>query len=192
MMKKPTIPEFVEMKMELVGKHLSNYVETETGCWEYQGYCDPQGYGLINTTIGERSKKAYSYRTHRLSYYYHTRTDPTSLVVRHDCDNPCCINPAHLRSGTIKDNINDRIERGRSAKGEKNGRSKLTNECVINIKKKLRDGTETRALIARDFGISPVTIGDIHRGKSWGHAQLPSETLTKELQNPHQLPLFTT
>ena len=184
-MKKPTIPEFVEMKKELVEKHLSNYVETETGCWEYQGYCVPMGYGQINTSIGVIPKKS-NYKLHRLSYYYHTHNDPASLVVRHDCDNPCCINPAHLRLGTIKDNSNDRIERGRTAKGEKHGRSKLTNECVINIKRKLRGGTEMQVSIARDFGVSPKTISDIHTGITWSHVQLPSETITKE---PHQLSL---
>lgn len=35
-------------------------------------------------------------------------------VVRHSCDNPKCINPAHLIGGTATSNMNDRRERGRT------------------------------------------------------------------------------
>ena len=187
-MKKPTIPEFVEMKRELVEEHLSNYLENETGCWEYQGCCQSKGYGFINTSIG--SNKC-SYTLHRLSYYYHNNIDPCSLVVRHDCDNRVCINPAHLRLGTAADNNRDCMERGRTQKGEKHYLSKLTNECVINIKRRLHEGNETQAEIAKDFGVSPPTINSIRIGRNWKHVQLPSESRTKELHNLHQLPLFT-
>lgn len=44
-------------------------------------------------------------------------------VVRHTCDNPACCNPAHLIRGTVADNVADRVARGRSATGERNGRS---------------------------------------------------------------------
>jgi hypothetical protein len=44
-----------------------------------------------------------------------------SLVVRHDCDNPCCVNPQHLRLGTVKDNIDDMHRRGRFRGGAKHG-----------------------------------------------------------------------
>ena len=186
MMKKLTIPEFVEIKKKFVENHLSNYVETAAGCWEYQGSCTPEGYGKIRTSIGDGSRAKYGYRLHRISYYYHNHTDPASLVVRHDCDNPCCINPAHLRLGTVLDNNRDCMERGRIAKGEKVGTSKLTNECVINIKKRLREGKETQTKIAKDFGVRAQTINHIHVGRYWNHIQLPSKPLTKE---PHQFTL---
>lgn len=171
---KPTIPELVEIKRKLVEEHLSNYLETETGCWEYQGCCQSKGYGFINTSIGSNK---HSYTLHRLSYYYHKHTDPASLVVRHDCDNRVCINPAHLRIGTHKDNSRDAMERGRTQKGEKHYLSKLTNECVINIKRRLREGNETLAEIAKDFGVQRATVGDIKTGRNWKHIQLPEETL---------------
>lgn len=182
-MKKPTIPELVEMKRELVEKHLSNYIETDTGCWEYQGYCARKGYGNIHISTGSR-KSTYCYLLHRVSYYYHSNINPASLVVRHDCDNPCCINPTHLRLGTHKDNSRDAVERGRNAKGEKIWNSKLTNDCVINIKKRLREGGETQTKIARDFGVTRSAINNIHLGRGWNHIQLPSEPVTKE---SHQL-----
>ena len=185
-MKKPTIPELVEMKRALIEDRLNNYVETDTGCWEYQGYLRQAGYGTL--TVGFNYKK-FVYSLHRVAYYYHTNNDPASLLVRHHCDNPRCINPKHLCLGTYADNNKDCVERGRNSKGEKHGRSKLTNDCVINIKNRLREGKETQAAIAKDFDVSRAVIGDIHTGKIWSHIQLPSETLTKELQNPHQLTL---
>jgi hypothetical protein len=188
-MKKPTIPELVEMKRELVEKHLSNYVETDTGCWEFQGGRSSDGYGNISIAKAYNTTRCDNYGAHRLSYYYHTLVDPASLLVRHDCDNPCCINPAHLRLGTHTDNARDCVERGRSVKGEKNGRSKLTNEDVLNIKKRLREGKESKAVIAKDFGVGREIIRLIYNRCNWSHIQLPSETRTKELQNPHQLTL---
>jgi hypothetical protein len=55
------------------------------------------------------------------------------LVVRHTCDNPLCINPDHLLIGTHNDNVQDKVNRGRQAKGTHNGRSKLTEPEVIDI-----------------------------------------------------------
>jgi hypothetical protein len=34
-------------------------------------------------------------------------------VVRHSCNTPACINPAHLRVGTQRDNMQDMIQAGR-------------------------------------------------------------------------------
>ena len=186
-MKKPTIPELVERKRELVEKHLSNYVETDTGCWEFQGGRSPDGYGNISIAKVYNTNRCDTYRAHRLSYYYYTLVDPASLLVRHDCDNPCCINPAHLRLGTPADNVRDCVERGRKPRGEKHWCSKLTEEDVIAMKNRLREGKETQAKIAKDFGVSPQTINHIHLGRYWKHIQLPSKT--KELQKPQQLTL---
>jgi hypothetical protein len=41
---------------------------------------------------------------------------PDGMLVLHTCDNPPCVNPDHLYLGTWKDNMQDRIKRGRNPK----------------------------------------------------------------------------
>lgn len=75
----------------------------------------PEGYALV-AMPGVRSRCV---RLHRLVYCSHNGfelKDIAGLVIRHTCDNPRCINPKHLLSGTTADNNRDRAERMRSAK----------------------------------------------------------------------------
>ena len=84
-------------------------------------------------------------------------------VVRHKCDNPACINPAHLELGTPADNSRDMVERGRSAKGEKHGRTHLTQLDVEAI----RDSSKTQRALAAEFHVSQRTIGNIAHRRVW-------------------------
>src|SRR5438552_3767215 len=77
----------------------------------------------------------------RLSWIIHRGPIPKGMFVLHNCpggDNPRCVNPKHLWLGTQADNVLDLIKKGRRphdyAKGEKNGRAKLTNRDVLTIR----------------------------------------------------------
>jgi hypothetical protein len=91
------------------------------------------------------------------------------LVVRHKCDTPECVNPDHLTIGSHADNVRDRIERDRSVyvRGDANGKSKLTEPTVREIKRLL--GKETGVAIAKRYGLSPCTVADIKHGRTWRH-----------------------
>ena len=66
-------------------------------------------------------------------------------------------------SGTHQDNSNDRVERGRQARGEKNGFAKLTQEQVVAIRADPRPFYP----IARDYGITEAAVGHIKHKLVW-------------------------
>lgn len=117
-----------------------------------------RGYPVVR-----KNKKCYL--VHRLVYEQHKGAIPEGLVVRHTCDNRMCINPEHLITGTHQDNMRDMVERGRSAIGERNGRSKITEVIAREIKQ----SHLSASLLAEKYGISPSTIRRIRRGKLWKH-----------------------
>lgn len=72
---------------------------TDTGCWEWRGALNDQGYAL------------YGHR--RVSRIMLRLSAVEPLLVRHKCDNPPCVNPDHLELGTDADNSADMVKRGR-------------------------------------------------------------------------------
>lgn len=91
------------------------------GCIEWQGYKNKDGYGR---------RRAFGVKVlvHRLVYeLINHKTINDDLCICHSCDNPSCINPAHLFLGTHKDNIQDCIKKGRH-KGHLNSPFKKGNQ----------------------------------------------------------------
>jgi hypothetical protein len=158
------------------------------GCLEFDGPRTDRGYGLI--------------------YYNGKHTTASRVVLEltagrpllgeenacHSCDNPPCINPAHLFVGTQVDNMQDMLSKGRGGFGKS---AEHTQKLSDSVKVALREGrlvvrrgescptaklTETdvreirlsqssqRALAAQ-FGVSQRNIGMIKRGKAWRHVE---------------------
>lgn len=128
-----------------------------TGCWVIQSGCiDKYGYGGIKAWAG-------SMGTHRVAYELWVGYIPEGMCVLHNCDTPACVNPSHLRLGTPADNVADRVARGRSARGERNGRAKLTWMQVDGV----RASSRNNSVLARELGVDPKVIRNIRGGKSW-------------------------
>lgn len=135
----------------------------ETGCWEYQGDRRRGGYGRV-------SSGGQALVVTRVAYEAWVGPIPEGHVVRHKCDNPPCINPEHLETGTVRDNARDMIERGRHSppRGELNGQAKLTEDAVREIRRLYEAGTSQRR-ISEQFDISlGLTHFIVHR-KRWAH-----------------------
>lgn len=125
--------------------------ETPRGCWEYRGRRNEGGYGAVS--VGDLSTGA-----HRVAYEVWVGPVPAGLVVRHRCDNPPCINPAHLELGTQQDNIDDRERRGRrNVKRNRNPNIKIRDEMLPEIYAAKQAGERAEDIGAR-YGVSNVTI----------------------------------
>ena len=133
------------------------------GCWVWKLSRDKNGYGMFRGMIGQTEFT----RAHRYSYALHTGDMLIGMQALHTCDNPSCVNPAHLFSGTNADNMRDKAEKGRSRvpKGELNGKAILTERQVLRILKDPRPYVE----IAAQYDVKPSTIGSVKQRKSWKH-----------------------
>lgn len=130
-------------------------------CWIWNGAKGSSKYGEFwngYNTIG----------AHVFSWILKNGEKLSSLSVLHKCDNTICVNYDHLFLGTIKENMDDRDNKGRQAKGQKHGRSKITEEDVIMIRKQYLAGFNVNEL-ANLFPIGASQIGKIINGGYWKH-----------------------
>lgn len=150
-------------------KKIEFKIDESTGCYTCTSHFpDSKGY-----------PRTYDCRKriglHRFIYQECFGEIPKGLVVRHKCDNRMCINPKHLELGTIADNNNDKMIRGRhkyvSHKGEKHWKAKLTEEDVIKIRKDNRQYKE----IAKDYGVNRENIAKIKNYITWKNVVIDDE-----------------
>jgi len=85
----------------------NNRLDPITGCWNWTGCRNNNGYGKMRYL----DKNEY---VHRLSAHFYLKYALRSeLKVLHRCDNPACFNPKHLFIGTHADNMRDCVAKGR-------------------------------------------------------------------------------
>lgn len=133
-------------------------VRDKNSCWYFRGKKITRGYGGF--TI-----KGTNIYAHRLSYELFCSEIDSRQLIRHKCDNPSCVNPWHLTTGTHLDNMLDRRIRGRNPVGTRNGRSKLTEEEVLAI---LADPRPAH-VVATEYGVKKDSILRIRNGETWTH-----------------------
>ena len=140
-------------------------------CWRWNGSLGSNGYGQIN--ISGRPLKAP-----RVAWFLTFGFWPGGgLCVCHRCDNRACVNPSHLFLGTVKDNTEDMLRKGRGSappvlRGEKGTAAKLTELQVARIRERLREGSTTKEL-GRAYGVSQAAIWWIKVGRNWAHSAGP-------------------
>jgi hypothetical protein len=92
----------------ITSKLMARVVKQDDGCWIWTGSKGSSGYGQI-TIKGQR------WIVTRLMHVLHNGAIPPRQYLCHTCDTPPCCNPAHLFVGTMSDNIQDSISKGRNA-----------------------------------------------------------------------------
>lgn len=100
--------EAIKHSQATLDRFMGKVHKTET-CWLWKGCKNVGGYGLFR--FPENTPGA-----HRVSYELFKGPIPEGLYVLHSCDIRHCVNPAHLRIGTLKENTQDMFDRGRQKK----------------------------------------------------------------------------
>lgn len=85
-------------------------VEFGNCCWNWTGGKDRKGYGRVHLSVDGSRKSA---KSHRVAYEMFKGEIPRGMEILHACDNPSCVNPAHLSVGTRADNMQDAAAKGR-------------------------------------------------------------------------------
>lgn len=131
---------------------------SNNGCWIWQGYRLPGGYGQFGI-VSDRMKLA-----HRVAYALY-KGHLGGLDVCHKCDTPSCVNPDHLFLGTHRQNILDMHAKGRAntVRGSRHHKTKLSIDAV----KEIRSSLGNTAALSRKFGVSKSAIKNVRRGTVW-------------------------
>jgi hypothetical protein len=144
-------------------------------CWPWLGwrqYRKPRGsYSKPGWGAGPKKDRKHLVPSRVAYWLAHNEPLPVDLLVLHNCNNPLCCNPAHMRLGTHRDNMDDMIKAG-SQKGERNVNSKLTAAQVETIRHQRAHGMTLKAL-GDLYGVSLSMIDLICRGVSWPHVGGP-------------------
>lgn len=143
----------------------------ETGCIEYQGWKSNGGYGVVRVS-GTKGGKRKASMAHRVVFAAIVGPIPTDKNVLHKCDNPSCVNVAHLFLGTQLENVRDCAAKGRrrysGRKGEENHKAKLTESAVLDIRASLKNGVTQNALAAK-YAVTQELISRVKLRKAWKH-----------------------
>lgn len=152
-------------------------------CWIWTAGKDAHGYGLFSVWREGRGSK--NERAHRYVYSVLIGPIPEGLAILHSCDNPACVNVAHLRPGTLKENSEDMIARRRHfawthpetmSRGEGSPLAKMTDAKVVEMRKMRRDTHASYKDLGKMFGVSNAAAMLICRGESWAHVPATEES----------------
>ena len=145
------------------------------GCWLWTAYRLPGGYGQFS--IGNTLQRA-----HRVAWELTHGPIPAGMHCLHRCDNPSCVNPAHLFLGTQKDNVRDmRTKKRHDWSGLHLGRERLypmgegcswhrlTADEVLEIRVRYAAGGISTRALAADYGVSGHHVWAIVSRKVWRH-----------------------
>jgi DNA-binding XRE family transcriptional regulator len=84
-----------------------------------------------------------------------------------------CLNGRHLFLGTHLENMADRNQKDRQARGERVGTAVLTDRKATQIRSLYAAGGFTQKELAEVYGVSRVAVSCILRGRTYAHLLSP-------------------
>lgn len=136
--------------------------DAPNGCWEWTGSRTRFGHGQLHVN-------GKAVLAHRFAWELTNGAIPNGMGICHHCDNPTCVNPAHLFLGTQADNSADMVKKDRSLRGTRHFNAKLTESQVAEIRCKYVRNVVTCRILADEYGVEMTTIHAIVRRKNWSH-----------------------
>jgi hypothetical protein len=149
-----------------------------TQCWGFNSCKDRDGYHKFSYKwLGETKYRQMG--AHKMMIILHTgKGVPNGMVVMHSCDNPSCVNPAHLSVGTVQDNNLDKLLKGRAVapKGERQASASITDdiarkikaEAVVGYRSGYNNGSNLKE-VAIKYGVKVELVRRIARGELYKH-----------------------
>ena len=123
--------------------------------------------GYKQSSLVRANGSSYLYKLHALVAKTYLPPRPSNLhEVRHLNGKKHDNHYKNLAWGTRKDNADDRHRHGRTARGQRQGASKLTEFKVRSIRALLASGKSQHA-VAKKFKICQATVSEIHTKKIW-------------------------
>lgn len=137
-------------------------------CWPWTGARDQDGYGIFWDGTYRDNGAGHYVRVTRWTYEQFVGPIPRGRQLLHSCDNPPCVNVAHLSPGTSADNHAEREARGRGVRkhGSAHVGAKLTEAQVLAIR---GASALTNLQLADQYGVSNQLISMIRTRKVWTH-----------------------
>ncbi len=93
-------------------------------------------------------------------------------VIRHLDGDPTNNAVLNLAYGTYADNEEDKARHGRRPRGSDVFGSRLSQDEVLNIREKFKEGATCRS-IAREYGLHETSAHKVIHGTSWSHLPVP-------------------
>lgn len=133
----------------------AKYVRKSDDCWIWTAGRYPGGYGSFYL-------RGRAHAASRVALAMSGVVVRPGDFVLHSCDNPPCVNPAHLRVGTPFENMTDKMSRGRHVvhHGEQNHAASITNAMALEIRRRFAGG-QSRREIAESIGIRRSIVSDV-------------------------------
>lgn len=137
--------------------------------------CIDHGRSGTRGGYAQRMHRGRPRYVHRLVYADAHGLDEATMggVVMHSCDNPRCINIAHLSLGTQQENVQDCLRKGRHrtnpTRADASGQAKLTWALVDSLRAEYVPGCRAHGAraMARRYGLNQTRVSEVLRNECW-------------------------